>query len=191
MDCVLLAAGQMAVVNVFRKMFTDWISVIRESHIPVLLWYKTIWYCYFNIHLKAYRNWLRLPHVAKTLKTGKALKRRRKHCTLAVVRRTNKQANKQTRPITIHCAAASVQCNLWKGVRRIPGVHGKKDLWKGEVLSPEWISDGVIDGAVGDDNELALCGMESDHLVYEKNVGVYCVACANITVHKNRDWPFT
>jgi len=39
----------------------------------------------------------------------KSAQRRRKHCVLAVVRRTHKQTNKQTHKqteaITIHCAA--------------------------------------------------------------------------------------
>jgi len=44
--------------------------------------------------------------------TEKSAQRRRKHCALAVVRRTHKQTNKQTNTktgaITIHCAAASL-----------------------------------------------------------------------------------
>ena len=35
----------------------------------------------------------------------KSAQRRRKHCALAVVRRTHKQTHKQTGAITIHCAA--------------------------------------------------------------------------------------
>jgi len=35
----------------------------------------------------------------------KSAQRRRKHCALAVVRRTHKQTDKQTGAITIHCAA--------------------------------------------------------------------------------------